>query len=152
MGEPVEQGGGHFGIAEDAGPFGEGEVGRDDDRCALVEPADQVEQQLAAGLGEGQIAELIENEEIDAGEPVGDAAMAAELGFALQPVDQVDGIEEARLAPGPDHAAGHADGNVALASPGAADQHYIALAVEEAAAGELLDQLGRVPSCGVVGR
>jgi hypothetical protein len=37
-------------------PFTEGEVGGDDDRGALVEAADEVEQELAAGLGEGQIA------------------------------------------------------------------------------------------------
>jgi len=31
VGEPVEQCGGHLGIAEDAGPFAEGQVGGDDD-------------------------------------------------------------------------------------------------------------------------
>jgi hypothetical protein len=58
MGQPVEQRGGHLGVAEDAGPFAEGKVGGDQRRGLLVEPADQVEQQLAAGLGEGQIAEF----------------------------------------------------------------------------------------------
>ena len=46
---------------------------------AFVEPADQVEQQLAARLGKAQIAEFVENEEIDTGEPIGDAAMAPTL-------------------------------------------------------------------------
>ena len=31
MGQPIEQRGGHLGVAEDARPFGEGEVGGDDD-------------------------------------------------------------------------------------------------------------------------
>ena len=45
MGEAIEEGGGHLGIAgEDAGPFGEGEVGRDDDRGLFVEAADEVEE------------------------------------------------------------------------------------------------------------
>ena len=66
MGEAVEQRGGHLGVAEDARPFAEGEVGGDDDRGLLVEPADQVEQQLAAGLGEGQIAEFVEDDEVHA--------------------------------------------------------------------------------------
>ena len=57
MGQPVEQRGGHLGIAEHAGPFAEGEIGGDDDGGALVEPADEVEQELATGLGEGQISE-----------------------------------------------------------------------------------------------
>ena len=56
----VEERGGHLGVAEDRRPFAEGEVRGDDDRSALVETADEVEQQLSAGLGEGQIAEFVE--------------------------------------------------------------------------------------------
>ena len=55
----------HLGIAEHAGPFGEVEVGRHDDGRALVEPADQVEQQLAARLRKGEITELVDDDEID---------------------------------------------------------------------------------------
>ena len=55
MGEPVEESGGHLGIAEDARPLAEGEVAGDDDRGAFIEPADQMEQRLAAGLGKRQI-------------------------------------------------------------------------------------------------
>ena len=43
MGQAIEQCGGHLGVAEDARPFAEGEVSGDDDRGALVEPADEVE-------------------------------------------------------------------------------------------------------------
>ena len=77
MGETVEQRGGHLGVAEDGGPFAEGEVGGDDDRGALVEPADQMEEQLPAGLGEGQIAEFVEDDEVEPGQVVGDAALLA---------------------------------------------------------------------------
>jgi hypothetical protein len=48
VGEAIEQRGRHLGIAEHARPFAEGEIGGDDDRGALVEPADEVEEQLAA--------------------------------------------------------------------------------------------------------
>ena len=58
--DAIEQGRGHLGIAEHGRPFAEGEVGRDDHRGPLVELADQVEQQLAAGAGERQVAELLE--------------------------------------------------------------------------------------------
>ena len=61
VGQAIEQRGGHLGIAEDARPFAEGQVGGDDDRGSLVEPADEVEQELAAGLGERQIAEFVED-------------------------------------------------------------------------------------------
>ena len=40
MGEAVEQGDGHLGVAEHRGPFAEGGVGGDDNRGALVETAD----------------------------------------------------------------------------------------------------------------
>ena len=63
--EPIEQRGGHLGIAEDSGPFTKGEVGGDGDRGTLVKPADEMEQELAAGLGEGQISERVD--EVQAG-------------------------------------------------------------------------------------
>ena len=47
--EAIEQRGRHLGVGEDAWPFAEGEIGGDDDRGALVEPADQVEEELPAG-------------------------------------------------------------------------------------------------------
>ena len=48
MGQAIEQRSGHLGIAEHARPFTESQIGGDDDRGALVEPADKVEQKLAA--------------------------------------------------------------------------------------------------------
>jgi hypothetical protein len=48
MGQPVEQRSGHFGVAKHAGPFAECEIGGDDAGSALVEPADKMEQKLAA--------------------------------------------------------------------------------------------------------
>src|SRR5260370_6997447 len=52
MSEAIEQRGGHLGVTEDAWPFTEGEIGGDDDRGAFVEPADEMEQELAARVGE----------------------------------------------------------------------------------------------------
>jgi len=57
VGQPVEHGGGHLGIAKHLGPIGEGQVGGDQQGGVLVELADQMEQQLAAGLAERQIAQ-----------------------------------------------------------------------------------------------
>ena len=56
MGEAIVQRCGHLSVAEDGGPFAEGEVGGDDDRGSLIEAADQVEQQLSTGLREGLVA------------------------------------------------------------------------------------------------
>ena len=49
VGETIKQRCGHLGVAEDRGPLTEGEVGGDDDRGSLVEPAHEVEEQLPAG-------------------------------------------------------------------------------------------------------
>jgi hypothetical protein len=46
--QTVEQRCCHLRVAEHAVPFTEGEIGRDDDGSALVEPADEMEQKLAA--------------------------------------------------------------------------------------------------------
>ena len=75
MGEPVEQRRGHLGVAEYGRPFAEGQVGGDDDRGPLVEPADQMEQELAAGLGERQIAEFVEDDEVEAAERVAQSSL-----------------------------------------------------------------------------
>lgn len=68
VGDTIEQRGRHLGIAEDCGPFPEGEVGGHDDRGAFVEAADQVEQELATGLGKRQVAKFVEDEEVAGGE------------------------------------------------------------------------------------
>ena len=52
VGEPVEESGGHLGIAEDRWPFAEGQVGGDDDGCAFIKLADQMEQELPASLSD----------------------------------------------------------------------------------------------------
>ncbi|MNU06033.1 hypothetical protein D3C72_2510680 [compost metagenome] len=44
MGKPVEQRGRHLGVAEDACPFAEAQVGRDDDAGVLVKLAQQMEE------------------------------------------------------------------------------------------------------------
>ena len=67
MGKAIEQGGGHLGIAEHGGPFAEAQVGGDDDTGALIELAQQVEQQRPATGTEGQIAQLVEDHEVELG-------------------------------------------------------------------------------------
>ena len=55
VGEAVAQRGGHLGITKDRGPFAEAEVGRDRHAGALVELAQQMEQQCAARGAERQV-------------------------------------------------------------------------------------------------
>lgn len=55
MRQAIEQRSGHLRVAEDGGPISERQVCGDDDRGAFVKPAEQVEEQLSASLGEGEI-------------------------------------------------------------------------------------------------
>jgi hypothetical protein len=57
--------------------------------------SNQVERQLPAGLGKGQIAQLVENDEVHAGQIIRRAAPFTAAGFGLQPVHEIDDIEEA---------------------------------------------------------
>ena len=93
--EAVEQRRGHLRVGEDAWPFGKGEIGRQDDRGALVEPADQVEQHLPAADRERQIAQLVKDDEVDADELVGEFSGFAGAQLGLELIDQIDGGEEA---------------------------------------------------------
>ena len=115
MGEAIEQRCGHFRIAEDARPFAEGEICRDDDRRAFVEAADGVEQQLPANLGEGQITELVEDDEVEAGEEVGEPSLATSAPLGFEAVDQVDGGEESPARSGTDAASRNGDRQMRLA-------------------------------------
>ena len=74
-----------------------------------------MEQQLTAGLGEGEIAEFIEDDEVEACEVVGDAARASGAAFGLELVDEVDGCEEATARSGADAASCDGDGQMRLA-------------------------------------
>ena len=82
-----------------------------------------MEQQLAAGLREGQVAELVEDDEVEAGEVIGDAALAAGAGLGFELVDEVDDIEEAAAGTASDAGAGDGDGGVRLARAGSANQN-----------------------------
>ena len=131
VGGAVEQRGGHFGVAEYRGPFAECQIGGDDHRGLFVELAHQVEQQLASGTGERQIAQFIEHDEFDAAELGRKCAGLADARLILKPRDQIDGVEVAATGAGAHDTGGNGDGQVGLAGSGAADQHDVASARQE---------------------
>ena len=47
-----------------------------------------MEQELPAGLGERQIAEFIQDDEVEAGKIIGEAPLTAGPSLGLEPVDQ----------------------------------------------------------------
>jgi hypothetical protein len=77
-----------------------------------------MEQQLPAGLGEGQIAQFVEDDEVEANEIIGQPSLTAGAGLAFQPVDQIDdGVEPATPAAA-DAGPGDGDGEMTLAGAG----------------------------------
>jgi hypothetical protein len=66
----------------------------------FAEAADEVEQKLAAGLGEGQIAEFVEDDEVQSHQMIGEPALAAAAGLGLEPVDEIDHVVKAATGTG----------------------------------------------------
>ena len=141
MGEPIEQRGGHLGVAEDASPFAEAEIGGDDHAGMLVEPAEQVEEQGATRGTERQVTKLIEDDEITVSQATGDLTGSPLHFLLLERIDQFNGREEAdaflMMLDGL-----HADGSgdVGLAGSRSTDQNDVVGLLEEVAAMELTDQ------------
>jgi hypothetical protein len=95
-----------------------------------------VEQQLAAGLTERQVAEFVDDDKIVTQQFFGQSASSTGGLFLLQLIDQVDQVEEAPPGAGADDRRGHGDAQMGFAGSGAADKDRIALGVEEGAGGE----------------
>jgi hypothetical protein len=155
MSETIEQSRGHLRIAEHARPFAKSEICGDDHRRPFVEAADHVEQKLAASPRERQIAELIEDDEVEAGEIIGEPSPPTRPSFGLRSVDQIDGVEEPAARSGAnatarDRAAKRTDAassgqrarhrQMRLAGAGPANQNDVALLGDEATASEIAHQ------------
>ena len=63
--EAIQQGAGESLRAEDLGPLVEGQVGGDQDRPSLVSLAEDLEEELRAGLGEWYEAQLVDDEQLE---------------------------------------------------------------------------------------
>src|SRR4051794_39539876 len=82
VGEPVDDGFGEAGVVEDLGPFAEWEVGGDDQRSAFVAFGEDLEEELGGAGGQGEIAELVQDDELGSGVARDDAGeFAAAFGF-----------------------------------------------------------------------
>ena len=99
-----------------------------------------MEEQLAAGLGEREIAEFVEHDEVEPGQVIGEAALPAGTGFTFQPINEVDDGVKAAPRAATDARAGDSYCKVAFAGAGPPDQHGVALPGDEAAGRQLADQ------------
>src|SRR6202165_3799324 len=140
-GGTVGQRGRHLGVAEHGGPLAEAEISRDDDAGALVEFAQQMEEQGPAGGAERQVTKLVEDDEIGVGEPRRDLAGFALKLLLFESVDEFDGGEEPdALAVMLDGLDADRGGEMRLPRAGAAAQGAIVRLFQELASVELAQQ------------
>lgn len=133
MGEPVEQGGRHFGVAKDARPFAESEFGRDDEGSVLVEPDDQMEQELAAGARKGKFAEFVENRKVELLQVPGKlSAPAWPSGLPFRTGSPSPWWCRAHPRAVADAVAGDVDAEMGFAETRSPEQHDVALAARNA--------------------
>jgi hypothetical protein len=92
-------------------------------------------------LGEGQIAELIEDHEVDPGQLISNPALPPIAGLSLETIDEIDDVVEAAAVPERMQLLAIAMARWVLPVPVTADQHGITLLSNEVAAGEV-DQFG----------
>ena len=90
MGQPVQERRRHLLVYKHRRPLSEAEVSSNDDAGALVEFADQVEQQSATDLTDRQVAQFIQDHKIGVDQPVGQPALLPGLLLLLQCIDQFD--------------------------------------------------------------
>ena len=96
--EPVEQRRGHLCVAEDVSPLREAQIGCDDDARALVEFAQQMEEQGAAGLAERQITQFVEDDEVSVHQTHSQLPGLSGQLLLLKRIDEFNGGEEAYAA------------------------------------------------------
>ena len=95
---------------------------------------------MSDGLGKRQIAQFIEDQEVEAGDEIGGSSLAFCAGLGIQFVHQVDHIEEPTPAALPDAGSSDADGKMGFAGACASDQDKVALVIQEVARGQVADQ------------
>ncbi len=134
MRQTIKQRGRHLGVAKDTGPFGEGQIGRDHHARPLIELREQVEEQSATGWTEWQIAQFIENHQIDVHQTVGQPTGLAGRFLLLQCIDEIDGrVETHPLVVLGNTGNAERSGQMRLAGTGPADEHDVLRCLGEGA-------------------
>ena len=123
--EAIDGGERHGGIGEDLAPFAEGLVGGDEDGAALVAGADQLEQDAGLGLVLGDVGEVVEDQEVEAVEPVDGGLERQFAAGDLKLLDEVGGPREEDLPSVLDQGEPDRRGQVALSAAGRSEQEQV---------------------------
>src|SRR5205823_12905203 len=124
--EPVDQGGGDDGVAEDLGPLLEAAVRGDDERAAFVAARDERKQQVGGLAFEWEVADLVDDQQVVALEP---AQLLLELVAVLRLLEPGDPFLRGREGDAVAALAGfeaERDREVALAGAGWAEEADVA--------------------------
>ncbi len=92
-----------------------------------------MKQQLAAVAGEGQVAQLVQDHQLDASQPLCGASPLPRQLLLFEPVDQIQQVVEVDPVPISDRLAADGDGEVGLAGASAAHEDHIRVLGEEGA-------------------
>ena len=140
VGDAVEERAGHTLVAEYVGPVLKGQVGGEENALAFVGAAYDLEEEFGAGLGKRDIAELVEDEQVEFGQAVEESFELAFFSGLEELGDEAgDGEEAHALALGADSVS-EGGGEMGLAGAGIADEQDVFLDVEIVAAHEFKDE------------
>ena len=146
--EAVEDCGGQGAVSvEDGGPVFEGLVGGHQQGTLFVAGADDLEQKVGTCFVDGQVADLVEHEQMGTGVfAQGELELALFLG-GDEVVDGFDGSGVEDLVASLAGLQRDGGGEVCFADTDGTDQDAVVLVLDEAQAGQMLD-LGAVDACG----
>ena len=126
---------------EDLSPFVEGKICGHEDRSSLVTLAEDLEQELSTGLGQGNEAEFIDNEQLETGQFLLKIEQSSLIPGLDQLVDQCGGGGKADRQPPLTCGKTKTEGDVSLAGAAVPDGDDVLVTIDVLAAGELHDQV-----------
>ena len=118
MDEAVDRGERHGGVGEDLSPFAEGLIGGDEHGAPLVAGADEFEQHAGLGLILGDVGEIVEDQQMEAIEPVDGGFETEFTARDLELLDEVGGAGEHDPPAVLDESKADGRGEMALAATG----------------------------------
>src|SRR3954447_3413838 len=136
-GEPVDDGGCQAGVGERVAPLGERGVGGAGDGGLLLAFGDDLEEQFGAAGVEVHVADLVEAEQVEAGEAAHHAGELFVVGGLDELVDQGGGGDVSDPPAGFGGGGAQADEQVGLAGAGVPEQHDRLSGVDPGAGGQV---------------
>jgi hypothetical protein len=139
--QPVDHGRGDHIVAEHLTPTAKRLVGADDQRGALIAGRDQREEQRGRLWGEGDVADLVADQQRDAAQPLQFAIKPSGPLGGVQPLDPLVGSGERDPVAAAGRLDGQRDRQVGLAGAWWAEEHDVVGLQQEVELGEVGDEL-----------